>query len=87
MCGNVYYTSGLIGSFMSMEFSRQEHWNGLPFPTLGDLPNRGIKPMSLAGRQIGRQILHHCATWEGHLLFFTDSFNRTIVIYSLRHST
>ena len=28
----------------SMEFSRQEYWIGLPFPSLGDLPNRGIEP-------------------------------------------
>ena len=27
----------------SMEFSRQEYWNGLPFPTPGDLPNPGIE--------------------------------------------
>ena len=33
---------------LSMEFSRQEYWSGLPFPTPGDLPNAGIKPMSLA---------------------------------------
>ena len=31
-----------------MEFSRQEHWSGLPFPSPGDLPNPGIKPASLA---------------------------------------
>ena len=31
-----------------MEFSRQEYWNGLPFPSPGDLPNPGIKPWSLA---------------------------------------
>ena len=30
------------------EFSRQEYWNGLPFPTPGDLPNPGIEPGSLA---------------------------------------
>ena len=30
-----------------MEFSRQENWSGLPFPTPGDLPDPGIKPMSL----------------------------------------
>ena len=24
----------------SMEFSRQEYWNGLPFPSPGDLPNQ-----------------------------------------------
>ena len=31
---------------LSVEFSRQEYWSGLPFPTLGDLPNPGIEPMS-----------------------------------------
>ena len=27
-----------------MEFSRQEYWNGLPFPSPGDLPDPGIEP-------------------------------------------
>ena len=31
---------------LSREFSRQEYWNGLPFPSPGDLPNSGIKPGS-----------------------------------------
>ena len=37
---------------LSMEFSRQEYWSGLTFPTPGDLPNPGIEPTSpaLAGR-------------------------------------
>ena len=30
----------------SMEFSRQEYWSGLPFPSPGDLPNPGTKPGS-----------------------------------------
>ena len=30
----------------STEFSRQEYWSGVPFPSPGDLPNRGIKPGS-----------------------------------------
>ena len=33
---------------LSMEFSRQEYWSGLPFPSPGDLPNPGIKPESPA---------------------------------------
>ena len=33
---------------LSVGFSRQEYWNGLPFPPPGDLPNLGIKPTSLA---------------------------------------
>ena len=28
-----------IGAPLSMEFSRQEYWSGLPFPSPGDLPN------------------------------------------------
>ena len=31
-----------------MEFPRQEHWSGLPFPSPGDLPDPGIKPASPA---------------------------------------
>ena len=38
-----------------MEFSRQEYWSGLPYPTPEDLPHPGIEPASpespaLAGR-------------------------------------
>ena len=32
---------------LSMGFSRQEHWTGLPCPPPGDLPDPGIKPTSL----------------------------------------
>ena len=31
---------------LSMEFSRQEYWSGLPVPSQGDLPNPGIEPRS-----------------------------------------
>ena len=31
---------------LSMGFSRQEHWSGLPFSSPGDLPNPGIEPRS-----------------------------------------
>ena len=33
---------------LSMGFSRQECWSGLPFPSPGDLPNPGIDPRSPA---------------------------------------
>ena len=32
---------------LSVGFSRQENWSGLPFPTLGDLPNPGIESSSI----------------------------------------
>ena len=35
-------------ALLSMGFSRQEYWSGLPFPSPGDLPNPGIKPRSPA---------------------------------------
>ena len=33
---------------LSVEFSRQEYWSGLPFPSPGDLSNPGIKPRTPA---------------------------------------
>ena len=33
---------------LSMGFSRQEYWSGLPFTSSGDLPDPGIEPRSLA---------------------------------------
>ena len=31
---------------LTMEFSRQEYWSGLPFPSPEDLPNPGMEPGS-----------------------------------------
>ena len=33
---------------LSIGFSRQEYWSGLPFPSPGDLPDPGFEPMSPA---------------------------------------
>ena len=33
---------------LSLGFSRQEYWSGLPFPLQGDLPDPGIEPTSPA---------------------------------------
>ena len=33
---------------LSMGFSRQEYWSGLPFPSAGDIPDPGIEPRSPA---------------------------------------
>ena len=37
---------------LSVEFSRQEYWSGLPFPSPGDLPDSGIKPWSPASQAV-----------------------------------
>ena len=36
----------VLSSLLSMGFSRQKYWSGLPFPFLGDLPDPGIKTRS-----------------------------------------
>ena len=49
---------------LSMGFSRQGYWSGLPFPSPGDLPHLGMEPSISWVSCIGRRILYHCATWE-----------------------
>ena len=49
---------------MSVESSRQEYWSGLPFPPPEDLPDPGIKSMSLNVSCTGRQVLYQRAPWE-----------------------
>ena len=43
---------------LSMGFSKQEYWSGLPFPSPEDLPNPGIEPTSPA-LQVDSLLLHH----------------------------
>ena len=45
-----------------MGFPRQEYWNGLPFPSPGDLPNPGIEPTTLLSWQV--DYFYHWATSE-----------------------
>ena len=44
---------------LSMGFSRQEYWSGLPCPPPEDPPDPGIKPTSLMVSCIGREVLYH----------------------------
>ena len=47
---------------LSMGFSRQEYWSGLPFPSPGDLPDPGIEPMSLVSPELTGRSFTNCAT-------------------------
>ena len=61
---------------LSMGFSRQEYWSGLPFPTLVDLPNPGIEPMSLVSPVLAVRFFTTSATWEDSInivITFIDS--------------
>ena len=47
----------------SMVFFRQQYWSGLPFPTPGDLPNPGIKSVSLASLALTGTLFTTSTTW------------------------
>ena len=54
---------------LSMGFSRQEYWSGLPCPPPGDLPDAGIQPVSLMSPELAGGFFTTSTTWEAQ----TDS--------------
>ena len=52
---------------LSMGFSRQEYWSGLPCPPPGDLPDPGMKPASLRSPALVGRFFTTSATWETHI--------------------
>ena len=55
-------------------FSRQEYWSGLLFPPPGDLPDPGIKPMSLTSPALADGFFTTSVTWEAHrVVIVTDT--------------
>ena len=59
---------------LSMRFSRQESWSGLPGLPSGDLPNPGIKPASLASPALAGRFFTAGATWEALYLLLVYIF-------------
>ena len=49
---------------LSMEFSRQEYWSGLPFAASADLPDPGIKPSSLMSPALASRFFATSSSWE-----------------------
>ena len=78
---------------LSMDFSRQEYWHGLPFPTSGDRPNPGIKahlrfllwqvdslPLSYLGSPI--RGIHDRKYMHIHMTWLSQSVNLGVVFNS-----
>ena len=77
---------------LSMGFSRQEHWSGLPFPFPSDLPDPGIKLASPAWQvdslpleispeySLEGLILKLKLQYLGHLMWRTDSLEKTLIV-------
>ena len=51
---------------LSMGFSRQEYWSGLPCPPPGDLPRPGIEPTSLMSPALAGRFFTTSTTWAAH---------------------
>ena len=49
---------------LSMGFSRQEYWSGLPFSSAEDLPDPGTEPTSLVSPELAGGFFTTSATWE-----------------------
>ena len=59
---------------LSMGFSRQEYWSGLPYPPPGDLPDPGIEPASLKSPTLASKFFTTSATWETDLIGYNNGF-------------
>ena len=64
MCNSVTPWAVVCQAPLSLEFSRQEYWGGLPFPSPVDLPNPGIEPTSLKSYALVCRFFIISATWE-----------------------
>ena len=58
---------------LSVGFSRQEHWSGLPCPPPGDLPDPGIEPASLTCPALAGRFFTPGTTWEAHIYVYVVS--------------
>ena len=61
---------------LSMEFSRQEYWSGLPLPSPGDRPNPGIKALQVNGL---------LSELQGKPRFLVKPFKYLLINYSTLH--
>ena len=58
---------------LSMGFSRQEYWAGLPYPSPGCFPNSGIEPASLASPELAGMFFTTSDTWEAPCMLLSSS--------------
>ena len=75
---------------LTVEFSRQEYWSGLPCPPKGDLPDPWIESVTLMSSALAGGFFTTSATWEAQILLYvhiTQAFSRIITFHLSLHST
>ena len=69
---------------LSIEFSRQEQWSGLPFPSPGDLPDPGLNLSLLHCRQI-LYCLSHQESPQYNMQLLNFKVKKTLYLVSIGH--
>ena len=59
-------------ALLPIEFPWQEYWSGLPFPTLGDLPDSESKPVSLMSPALTGRFFTTAPPGKPHQLGYED---------------
>ena len=64
-CVRLFATSWMAAhqALLSTEFSKQDYWRGLPFPTPGDLPDPGIESESPTSPALTKRIFTTVPLW------------------------
>ena len=80
MSDSVTLWSAVHQAPLSMGFSRQEYWSGQTFPSLGNLSDPGIEPVSLMSPALAGGFFTISATWEASV---SQRESRSVVSNSL----
>ena len=72
---------------LSMEFSTQEYWGGLPFPSPGDLPEPGIEPESPVTPALVGGLSTTWATWEAHIWYYLHPYSAKTTTASFQYKS
>ena len=70
---------------LSVDFFRQEYWDGMPLPTLGDLPDSGTKLVNLASPALAGGFFTTSVTWEAHIYIYSMCVYIYIYIYIIQY--
>ena len=71
--------TGACQAPLSMGFSRQEYWSGLPCPLPGDLLNPEIESVSLTSLALAGSFFTTSATWEAPLSYTLEIFLKFVI--------
>ena len=87
-CVQIFATPWTVArqASLSMGFSRQEYWSGLPCPPPGDLPDTGTEPASLTPPPLAGWFSTTNASWEAWLTSYYEQDTMQWLYYTHKRS-